>query len=340
MFNPTNPTALLVYRLVLPFLALSLAGSPARADVRLEVRESSWSAGQPPVSLETLVRTWVRGPARRIENRLAGATSDSAARATQFAQIDRLDRDSSYFVRPAEHAYIPVAYAPSRAQNRQRAGVFRAAQAAGTAPRDTLAPVTVSELGRTRTILGQVCRGVVLVLTFAYRDSALGPEAAMTGVLADTVWLAPAGGPVGEVAGFELELARLTAADSMLAAANAVQLSQARGMGLVTVLQRARRGLAGTVLASHFVNLLRGLPPGLSGFERLPDGSAVVQRTVREAVELATDPLPDALFEPPPGFRRGDRTGRAGGVGVGAGAVPGRGGGAGGGGAEKAPASP
>jgi hypothetical protein len=289
-----------------------VAGSEARADTRIEVRESSWSAGQAPVTVEALVRTWVRGPARRIENQLLGVLSDSAIQATRFVQIDRLDRDSSYFVRPAEGAYIPVPYAGSRAQNRDRASRFRAARAAGTAPRDTLAPVRVTDLGRSRVVAGLDCRGYVLELTFAYRDTALTPGTELVGVLSDTVWIAPAGSPADEAARFERELARTTAADSLLASANAVQLAQARGLGLVTVLQRALRELPGSVLASHFVNLLRGLPRGLSGVERLADGTAVVQRTVRETVLLEAAPLPDSLFVPPPGFRRAERGGRAG----------------------------
>jgi hypothetical protein len=79
-------------------------------------------------------------------------------------------------------------------------------------------------------------------------------------------------------------------------------------MGLVAVLQRALRDLPGAVLASHFVNHLRGLPRGLSGVERLADGTAVVQRTVRETVALEVAPLPDSLFVPPPAYRRAERS--------------------------------
>lgn len=292
-------------------LALAAAGG-AWADVRIDVHERSWSAGPTPSAVESIIRTWVRGPARRIENQLLGAASDSAARAASFAQIDRLDRDSSYFVRPAEEAFFLVGHAGSRVQNRERARQFAAARAAGTAPADTLPPVTVTDLGRSRKIAGVACRGFVVDLRFAYQDSALGPGHQLEGTLSDTVWLAPPDSPAAELGRFERDLAAATAADTMLAAGNAVQLSQARGLGLVAVLERARRGLPGQVLSSHFVNLLRGLPRGLSGVERLPDGTAVVQRTVREAIAVTADPLPDALFEPPPGFRRAERGARAG----------------------------
>lgn len=297
--------------LVVP-LGPALVVEVAIADARMEVHESSWSAGQAPVTVEALVRTWVRGPARRIENQLLGVVSDSAIQATRFVQVDRLDRDSSYFVRPAEGAYIPIAYAGSRAQNRDLAARFRGAQQAGTAPRDTLAPVRVAALGRTRVVAGQECQGWVLELTFAYRDTALTPGTELVGVLSDTVWIAPVGGPADEVTRFERELARTTAADSLFAAANAVQLAQARGLGLVAVLERAVRGLPGSVLASHFVNLLHGLPRGLSGVERRADGTAVVQRTVRETLLLDAAALPDSLFVPPPSFRRAERGARAG----------------------------
>ncbi|MEO6463383.1 MAG: hypothetical protein ABIP29_09930 [Candidatus Eisenbacteria bacterium] len=272
----------------------------------------SWSAGPTPATVESLVRTWIRGKARRIENQLTGQASDSAVAATRFVQIDRLDRDSSYFVRPLERAYIPIAYAGSRAQNEARAGAFREARKSGTAPRDTLPPVVVKDLPGTRTFGGVTCRGKVLELTFSYRDTALTAGTDLVGVLSDTLWFAPAGSPLEEVARFDRELSRATASDSLLAAGNAVQLARHRGLGLVAVLQRSRRALAGGVVASHFVNLLRGLPRGLSGVERLPDGSAVVQRTVRTPLLVVTDPLPDSLFTPPAGFRRAERGARVG----------------------------
>ena len=322
MFNNTRPIGLLsIGRLPTSpaghsgwFVAVALAllvCAPARADVQLDVREWAWSSGQNAAPVETATRTWVKGNARRVESQLVSALNDSAAQASRFAQIDRLDRDSSYFVRPAEQVFVPVAHAGSRQQNRARARAFAAAQAAGTAPRDTLAPVTITDLGRSRMIAGMACRGLVVDLHFAYRDSALGPESQLEGILSDTVWMAPADAPVAAIGGFERALARHTAADSMLAAGNAVQLAEERGLGLVAVLQRTLRGLPGQVLGSHFVNLLRGLPRGLSGMERLPDGTAVVQRTVREAVAVRVDPLPDELFEPPPGFRRAERGVRA-----------------------------
>jgi len=296
----------------LGFAVLGLGAGLASADVRFDVHESSWSAGPAAVTVDTRVRTFVRGEARRIENELAGTASDSAIEATRFAQIDRLDRDSSYFVRPLERAYIPVAYAGSRAQNRARAESFRRARAEGTAPRDTLGPVVVTDLAGTRNFGGIACRGKVLELTFTYRDSAMAEGTELIGTLRDTVWLAPPGSPLDELARFERGLARVTAADSLLAAGNAVQVAQQRGLGLVAVLQRERRALPGAVLASHFVNLLRGLPRGMTGIERLPDGSAVIQRTVRTPLLVATDSQPDSLFVPPADFRRAERGTRAG----------------------------
>lgn len=311
-------------RLLLLFLTVSIMGvASARADVRIDVRESAWSAGQTPVAIETIVRTWVQGPRRRLESQLVGAVSDSVLRATSFAQIDRVDRDSSYFVRPAERAYIPVAYAPGRTQNASRAEAMRAARAAGTAPKDTLAPVRVVDLDRVRRVAGIDCRGVLLELTFTYRDSAMDPGTDLVGILADTVWLAPPDSPAGELGRFERELAHATGGDSLLDAGNAVQISGQRGLGLVALIQRELRRLPGTVLASHYTNLLKGLPRGLTGVERLPDGTAVVQRTVREAVAIDAAPAAPALFEPPLEFRRVERGGRAGSAPGGGGGKPG-----------------
>lgn len=293
---------------------LGLLANDAPADVRIDVRESAWSAGQVPTALETLVRTWVQGPRRRLESQLVGAVSDSVLRATSFTQIDRLDRDSSYFVRPAERAYIPVAYAPGRTQNAMRAAVMRSALLAGTAPKDTLAPVRVVDLQRTRRVAGIDCRGVLLELTFAYRDSAMNPEDDLVGVLADTVWLAPPDSPAGELARFERDLAQTTGGDSLLAAGNAVQVAGQRGLGLVALIQRELRRQPGTVLASHFSNLLKGLPRGLAGIQRLPDGTAIIQQTIREAVAVDAAPVPAALFEPPAEFRRVERGGGTGGA--------------------------
>ena len=303
-FNP-------IISLGIPLAAL-FVGVPLRADVRLEVHEASWSAGPTAVTLETLVRTWIKGGARRIENQVTGAVTDSAIRASRFVQIDRIDRDSSYFVRPVERAYIPIAYAASRAQNRTRRRDFLAAQEAGTAPRDTLPPIVVRDLDAARTFGGVSCQGKVLELAFAYRDTTLAAGTDLVGVLSDTVWLAPEGSPLDEVTRFDRALAAATGSDSLLAAGNAVQLARQRGLGLVAVLQRALRQLPGAIVASHFVNLVRGLPRGLAGVERLPDGSAVVQRTVRTTLLAAAGPLPDSLFTPPPGFRRAERGARAG----------------------------
>ena len=50
----------------------------------------------------------------------------------------------------------------------------------------------------------------------------------------------------------------------------------------------------------------------MTGIERLPDGSAVIQRTVRTPLLVATDSLPDSLFVPPADFRRAERGTRAG----------------------------
>jgi len=290
-----------------------LAARCASADVRVDMRESAWSTGQTPTAIETLVRTWVQGPRRRLESQLVGAVSDSVLRATSFAQIDRLDRDSSYFVRPAERAYIPVSYDPGRMQNAERAAVMRNARAAGTAPKDTLAPVRIVELGRTRPIAGIECKGMLLELVFAYRDSAMSPDESLTGILADTVWLAPPGSLADDLGRFERDLANATGGDSLLNAGNRVQVAGTRGLGLVALIQRELRRLPGTVLASHFTNLLKGLPRGLAGMERLPDGTAIIQRTIREAVAVDPAPVPATLFEPPAEFRRVLRGGGSGG---------------------------
>jgi hypothetical protein len=285
------------------------AGGPAgpgtpRA-VRLDVRESSWSAGPTQGTTETLVRTSVSGPRRRIENELLGVP-DSLARAARYVQIDRLDRDSSYFFRPAEGAYLPVAIATQRANNLSKAEAMRRARLDGSAPRDTIAPVTVRELGGGRTIVGIACRAVLVELRFQFPDTTVA-GGFLNGVLSDTVWLAPPDSPVAELARFERDLSHATAADSFLAAGNALQLAQARGQGLVAVVGRTLRGLPGYALGSHFVNLLYGLPGKLAGIPRQADGAVVIQRTVREAVALSTDALPPGQFELPPGLRRVER---------------------------------
>lgn len=286
-------------------VALVLFAAPtARADALVRVRESSWSIGRDPAEVETMVETSVKGAMRRVESEVIAAASDSARRSIRSVQIDRIDRDSSYFYRPMEALYLAVPIATARASNRDGAAVFRGAQAKGTAPRDTLPPVRTLELGTTRTILGEICRGVVLELVFSYRDSALRTEDQLTGVLSDTLWLAPAGSAATELRRFEQDFARATSADSFLAAANAVQLSQARGQGLVSVLQRAMRELPGFALESSFSNLLHGLPKGLNlgAAERRPDGAVVIQKTWRRAIALSNAPIADERFVVPEGL--------------------------------------
>jgi len=277
-------------------------GPAARADVLVRMRESSWSVGRNPQSVESTVETSVKGAMRRVESQVIGAAGDSAGRPVTSVQIDRIDRDSSYFYRPGEPQFLPVPIAVARATNRRGASAFLEAQAKGAAPRDTLPPVSTLDLGRTRTILGEVCRGVVLELVFSYRDSALAPQEQLTGSLIDTLWLAPQGSAASDIRRFEQDFARATGADSFLTAANAVQLSQAKGQGLVSVLQRAVRMVPGYALESSFVNLLHGLPKGLNlgGVERRPDGAVVVQRTWRRAIALSNAPLPEERFTVPP----------------------------------------
>jgi hypothetical protein len=275
--------------------------------VRVQVRETSWSVGRQGGPLETLVETSVRAGMRRVEtaNQVVRMPGDSLVRGTRAVQIDRMDRDSSYYYRPGEGMYLPVALASARATNRRSVEAFLGAQARGEAPADTLAPVRTIELGKTRSILGETCRGVVLELVFSYRDSAYATGDQLTGVLSDTLWLAPPRSPLAELKKFEADFARATVADSFMAVPNAVQLTQARGQGLVTVLQRAIRALPGYALESSFVNLLHGLPKGLQfgEVERRPDGSVVVQKTTRRAVALSNAPLADTAFEVPKGLK-------------------------------------
>jgi hypothetical protein len=275
-------------------IALLASAGAASGDVSLRVRESSWSLGKNPPQSESIVETAVRNAMRRVETH----TGKSGA-----IQVDRIDRDTSFYFRPGDSLYLPLALAQVRATNRKGTRAFADAQANGTAPRDTLAPVRMIDLGRSRTILGTVCKGQVLELVFSYRDST-GTE--LTGVLSDTVWLAPASSAPGDLKRFERDFARATASDSFLSAANAVQLAQARGQGLVSVLQRALRALPGYPLESTFVNLLHGLPRGLNlgdGVERRADGSVVIQRTVREALSLSDAPLAPDRFEVPKGAK-------------------------------------
>jgi len=261
----------------------------------VQVRETSFSVGRNPPRSETVVETSIKAGMRRVETLLGEARS---------IQVDRIDRDSSFYFRAGDSLYLPVALASVRASNRRGAEAFARAKADGTAPRDTLGAVRTIDLGRSRTILGTNCKGLVLELLFTYRDSAMTSGEEMTGVLTDTLWLAPTSSAPGELRRFEQDFARATASDSFLAAANAVQLSQARGQGLVSVLQRAIRALPGYPLESRFVNVLHGLPRGLNlgeGVERRPDGAVVVQRTDRQAMAISDAPLAPERFEVPPG---------------------------------------
>ncbi len=277
---------------------------PAAADTRLVVREEAWSLGKSRTALVTLVRTEVSGRMRRLENQVIAGAADSLKRAAHHVQIDRVDRDTSYYLRDEQKAYLGVAYSTTRDQNLRRAAAFRRAQAAGTAPRDTLPAVTTRELGRTRTIAGVACRGFVVALRFDWRDSTTAPGDVLWGVLADTLWMAPESSPAGPLAEFDHAFARATCADSFFAAPNAVQLAQAPGQGLVSVLTRALRRLPGYALASSFENVLYGVPKGLTGVERRADGSVLVQRTRRQALELTTLTLPPARFDVPRDYRR------------------------------------
>lgn len=300
---PSKPIKIVVIQCAFALLACAAAS----ADVQVRVREASWSIGRAPSQVETVVETSIRQGMRRVESetiavRLPG---DSLVKGGRSVQIDRVDRDSSYYFRPGEGLYLPVALSVARSTNLRGAEAFRAAQANGTAPRDTLAGVKTIELGRTRTILGEPCRGIVLELVFSYRDSATATAEQLTGVLTDTLWMTGASSPLAELRRFEQDFARVTASDSFLVAASAVQLTQVRGQGLVSVLQRAVRSLPGYPLESTFVNLLHGLPKGLSlgDAERRPDGAVIVQRTTRRAIALTVATLEAAAFEVPAGLK-------------------------------------
>ena len=286
------------------YIALAGVGA-ARADVTVRVREASWSIGRQPPHTESIVETAVKGSMRRVE------TADSLG-TPRSVQLDFVARDSSFYFRPGDSLYLPVDLAEARASNGKAAAAFTAARARGTAPKDTIAAVRTVDLGRSRTILGTVCKGLVLELVFTYRDSAVASGEEMTGVLSDTVWLAPPGSALGELKRFERDFARATGSDSFLAAANAVQLSQARGQGLVSVLQRALRRLPGFPLESTFVNLLHGLPRGLQlgpDTARQPDGAVVVQRTTRRALAVSEAPIDPARFALPKGAHPVQRRG-------------------------------
>ena len=283
---------------------IAAAWAPAAADVTVRVHESSFSVGRVPPRSESVVETSIKAAMRRVETLTSGAPGDSSGRPVHSVQLDRIDRDSSFYFRPGDSLYLPVALAGVRASNRRGAEAFARARAEGTAPRDTLAAVRTIDLGTSRAILGTNCKGLVLEMLFSYRDSAMTNGEVLTGVLTDTVWLAPPSSAPGELRRFEQDFARATASDSFLAAANAVQLAQARGQGLVSVLQRALRGLPGYPLESTFVNLLHGLPRGLElgeGVERRPDGAVIVQRTVRRAIAISDAPLAPERFELPRG---------------------------------------
>lgn len=281
-----------------------LAPAVARADLKLESRETSWSvAGQGTSTV--ILRTHIQGSKRRLEN---GSEPDSAGNMgpLSFIQIDRVDSDTSYFVRPVESAYLAVPMARVRDTNRGRIRAFLEARQNGTAPADTLAPIRITNLHRKRRILGVDCDGVVVELSFQYRDTTSSDAEMMTGMLSDTVWLAPPGGPLDELIRFEKQFAQATLSDSFLAAPTDIQLSQWRGQGLTGVVQRAVRGLPGYPLATSFVNLLIGIPKHVAGVERRPDGAVVVQRARREPLALSRDPLTAGTFDVPDGLRRAE----------------------------------
>ena len=301
----------------IPTVALGFALSCAMAcctsaDVRIDFLETNWSVRSKPPLQSGVLRTWVSGGKRRVESE---ALPDSAPPAggdagapppVYYAQIDRIDLDSSYVVLPRDSLFGSVPFERSRAVNRRTLEDLVTARAHGAGPADTLAPVRVTELpAHARKIFGVPCRAFELVLEFAYRDSVPGSPGVHTeGVLTDTLWIAPADSPLGELSAFEKDFAHATYADSFLAGANAVELSQARGQGLISVLRRAGRRLPGYAVASHYRNVIRGLPKGMTGVERSADGSVVVQRSVREPTRLVTDAIDPAVFEVPPGYRR------------------------------------
>jgi len=283
---------------------LAVAPRPATADTRMVVREEAWSLGRRPPAFATLVRTEVRGEMRRLENEVVSGATDSLRQAARHVQIDRVDRDSSYYLKDEQKAYLAVPYSQTRDSNLRRAAAFRHALAAGQAPRDTLPPITTRPLGRTRTIVGVPCKGWVVALRFAWHDSTTAPGETMWGVLSDTLWLAPAGSAATPLLEFERAFARATDADSFFAAPNAVQLAQAHGQGLLTVLTRAVRQLPGFALESSYENVLFGIPKGLTGVQHRPDGGVIVQRTVRRTLALESVTLPPGRFDVPRTYRR------------------------------------
>jgi hypothetical protein len=297
-------------------VALVLAPMVAFADVRIDFRETNWSVRSQPPQTSGVLRTWVSGGKRRVESEalpdsvVPSGTSGKGGKPVPppmfYAQIDRIDLDSSYVVLPRDSLFGSIPFERSRAMNRGMLEHLVAARVAGTGPADTLAPVRVTELpSHARKILGVPCRAFELELKFVYRDSIPGSPGVHTeGVLTDTLWVASADSPLGEIQAFEREFAQATFADSFLAGANAVELSQSRGQGLISVLRRAGRALPGYPIASHYRNVIRGLPKGMSGVDRAPDGSVVVQRSYREPTRLETDAVDPSVFEVPRGFRR------------------------------------
>ncbi|MGH7726631.1 MAG: hypothetical protein ACREOU_14480 [Candidatus Eiseniibacteriota bacterium] len=303
MHNRTNPSITLGILLTVAILV-----PPAAADLRLDTLEASWSIAGLQKSNATRLSTYIQGTKRRIEARPDTSIADSAIAAeVMTVQIDRIDRDTTFFLRPTDNAYIVLPMPRVRQNNRDAIATFLQAQRDGTAPADTIAPISVTNLHRKRRILGVLCDGVVVDLPFQYSDSTNPGNEPMKGVLSDTVWLAPPGSEVEELFQFEKTFAKATLSDSFLATPTDIQLSQWRNQGLVGVLQRAVRRLPGYPLATHFVNLLTGMPPGLTGVERKPDGSIVVQRARREPVALVRDPIPATMFEVPKGLARVER---------------------------------
>jgi hypothetical protein len=111
----------------------ALAG-PVRADVTVRVVESSWSVGRNPPRTDSVVETAIKAGMRRVETLSGPTPGDSTGRAAHSIQVDRLDRDSSFYFRPGDSLYLPVPLAAARASNRKNAQAFAAAQANGTAP--------------------------------------------------------------------------------------------------------------------------------------------------------------------------------------------------------------
>jgi hypothetical protein len=283
-----------------------LVATVAGADVRVDFRETTWSVRATPRQQTSVLRTWVDHKMRRIENEvLPDPDAPAGLPPIVYVQIDRIDLDTSYVLLPKDSLYGAVPFERSRENNKKTLADLAAARAAGTSPADTLPDVRVEELRSPRRIFGVMCRSFVLELKFEYRDSIPGQPGLHTqGVLTDTVWIAPPGSPFGEMMEFEREFSKATHADSLLKTMNAVELSQSRGQGLISVLRRAARKLPGFVVASHFRNVILGLPKGMSGVERLDDGSVVVQRSVRVPALMQSSMIEDQVFEVPPGYRR------------------------------------